>query len=125
MGDRSDVCLQEFIKELDNGICNFVTDEWQGFFRLLPQDRHFFGKDLTIPIEATKSDIRHRLARSIDDQKSLPEVWQWSTLLSISSIISNQNKTFFTSSIQSYLSLVRCLRIRNTIPRITFTPITP
>jgi insertion element IS1 protein InsB len=29
----------------------------------LPEDRHFFGKDLTYVIEQTNSDIRHRLAR--------------------------------------------------------------
>ncbi|MBN9565217.1 MAG: IS1 family transposase, partial [Alphaproteobacteria bacterium] len=40
-----------------------MTAEWPGFFRLLPEERHFYGKDLTFPIEATNSDIRHRLAR--------------------------------------------------------------
>ncbi|WP_410519711.1 IS1 family transposase [Candidatus Cyrtobacter comes] len=48
---------------MDDGKCTFVTDEWGGFFRPLPENRHFFGKDLTFPIEGTNSDIRHRLAR--------------------------------------------------------------
>ena len=29
----------------------------------MPEERHFYGKDLTFPIEATNSDIRYRLAR--------------------------------------------------------------
>ena len=40
-----------------------MTDEWEGFFRVLPENRHFFGQDLTHVIEQTNSDIRHRLAR--------------------------------------------------------------
>ena len=63
MGRRDDADLSELIQRVDNGSCDFVTDEWEGFFRLLPEKRHFFGKDLTFPIEATNSDIRHRLAR--------------------------------------------------------------
>lgn len=63
LGSRSDACLQPLVQQIDDGKCTFVTDEWGGFFRLLPEDRHFFGKDLTFPIEATNSDIRHRLAR--------------------------------------------------------------
>jgi insertion element IS1 protein InsB len=64
LGDRSDADLAKLIQRVDNGKCNFVTDEWGGFFRCLPdENRHFYGKDLTFPIEATNSDIRHRLAR--------------------------------------------------------------
>jgi IS1 family transposase len=40
------------------------TDKWGGgFFRILLENRHFSGKDLTFPIEGTNSDICHRLAR--------------------------------------------------------------
>lgn len=37
---------------------------------MLPEDRHFTGKDLTFPIEATNSDIRHRLARFVRKTKA-------------------------------------------------------
>jgi insertion element IS1 protein InsB len=40
-----------------------MTDEWEGFLRTLPRERHLYGKELTFPIEQTNSDIRHRLAR--------------------------------------------------------------
>ena len=62
-GSRSDADLKKLVEMVDDGTCEFVTDGWGGFFRLLPPERHFFGKDLTFPIEATNSDIRHRLAR--------------------------------------------------------------
>ena len=63
LGNRSDTDLKKLIKRVDQSDCDFVTDEWSGFFRCLPEKRHFCGKDLTFPIEATNSDIRHRLAR--------------------------------------------------------------
>ena len=63
MGDRCDSDCQKLINRIDDGKCIFVTDDWAGFKRLLPQDRHFTGKDLTFPIEASNSDIRHNLAR--------------------------------------------------------------
>ncbi len=42
---------------------HLYKDEWEGFFRVISESRHFFGKDLTYVIEQTNSDIRHRLAR--------------------------------------------------------------
>lgn len=51
------------LKEIDDGTCLFVTDEWGGFFRHSPPTGHFYEKDLTFPIEATHSNIRHRLGR--------------------------------------------------------------
>ena len=59
---RGDSTLIKLLTKLIAQTCFFITDEWPGFFRLLPQDRHFYGKDLTFPIEQTHSDIRHRLA---------------------------------------------------------------
>lgn len=63
MGDRCDSTVKQFIDDVDDGTCLFVTDEWGAFFRHIPQERHFYGKDLTFPIEATHSNIRHRLGR--------------------------------------------------------------
>ena len=63
LGSRGDASCKKLIAKVDTGTCSFITDEWPGFFRLLPEERHFYGKDLTFPIEATNSDIRHRLAR--------------------------------------------------------------
>jgi len=63
LGDRSDASLQKLVQNVDTHTCDFITDEWGGFFRILPENRHFWGKDLTFPIEGTNSDIRHRVAR--------------------------------------------------------------
>ena len=63
LGNRSDACLQKLVSAVDAGKCIFVTDEWGGFFRISPEERDFYGKDLTFPIESTNSDLRHRLAR--------------------------------------------------------------
>jgi len=60
---RGDACAIKLISKVDSKTWSFVTDEWGGFFRLLPEERHFPGKDITFPIEGTNSDIRHSLAR--------------------------------------------------------------
>jgi insertion element IS1 protein InsB len=40
-----------------------VTDDWDGYHRLIPENQLFTGKDLTYPIEQDNSDIRNFLAR--------------------------------------------------------------
>ena len=40
-----------------------MTDDREGFQRIIPQERLFTGKDLTFPIEQDNSDVRHHLAR--------------------------------------------------------------
>jgi IS1 family transposase len=63
ISNRSDASLRRLLDKIDDGKCHFVTDECSGFFRLLSEGRHFYGKDLTYPIEATHSNLRHGLAR--------------------------------------------------------------
>lgn len=63
LGTRSDACLEKLVRKVDTGKCSFVTNDWAGFYRILPEERHFVGKDLTFPIEATNSDLRHKIAR--------------------------------------------------------------
>jgi insertion element IS1 protein InsB len=41
----------------------FVTDDWEAYHRLIPEDQLFTGKDLTFPIEQDNSNVRHYLAR--------------------------------------------------------------
>lgn len=41
----------------------FLTDDWEGFHCLIPEDQLFTGKDLSFPIEQDNSDIHHYLAR--------------------------------------------------------------
>jgi insertion element IS1 protein InsB len=63
LGARCHATAKELVDKVMSPTCLFVTDQWKCFFKLLPEGRHFYGKDLTFPIEATNSDIRHRLAR--------------------------------------------------------------
>lgn len=63
LSHRGDASAKKLISRIDIGTCSFVTDEWGSFFRLLPEGRHFYGKDLNFPIKGTNSGIRHRLAR--------------------------------------------------------------
>ena len=70
MGTRGGSCRKKLIDRVDDGERAFTTDDWAGFYRLLPEDRHFPEKDLTFPIEASNSDIRHRLARFIRRTKA-------------------------------------------------------
>ncbi|NBX77618.1 MAG: IS1 family transposase [Proteobacteria bacterium] len=70
LGDRSLETVKKLVAKVDDGKCDFVTDEYPGFFAILPEDRHYYGKDLTFPIEQSNSDIRHWLSRFIRRSKS-------------------------------------------------------
>ena len=41
----------------------FLTDDWEGFHRRIPEGQLFTGKDPTFPIEQDNGDVRHHLAR--------------------------------------------------------------
>ena len=41
----------------------FVTDDWEGYHRVIPHGQLFTGQDLTFPIEQDNSNVRHCLAR--------------------------------------------------------------
>lgn len=43
--------------------CKFYTDCWEGFFSVLPKDRHIASKKYTISIEQNNSNTRHYLGR--------------------------------------------------------------
>lgn len=77
LGARSDSCCKKLIDRVDDGKCVFATDDWAGFSRLLPEARHFPGKDLTFPIEASNSDIRHQWLDSFVGLKFLPGAFIW------------------------------------------------
>lgn len=60
---------RKLIDRIDGGQCDFVTMIGGGH-RLLPENCHFPGKDLTFPIETSNSDIHCRLARFIRRTKA-------------------------------------------------------
>jgi insertion element IS1 protein InsB len=65
LGGRTDGSLKKLLKKI-GGIKpkqRFVTDDWAGYHRVLPEDQLFTGKDLTYLIESDNARTRRNLAR--------------------------------------------------------------
>ena len=63
LGGRDDATCQRLLDKIGVEGKTFVTDDWDGYHRLIPESQLFTGKDLTCPIEQDNSNIRHFLAR--------------------------------------------------------------
>ncbi len=62
-GGREDATCRRLIGKVGLIGKTFVTDNWEGCHRVIPQEQSFTGKDLTFPIEQDDSNVRHCLAR--------------------------------------------------------------
>ena len=63
LGDRSEKTGKQLLDKIGLEGKIFLTDDWDAYHKLIPQDQLFTGKDLTFPIEQSNSDVRHHLAR--------------------------------------------------------------
>ena len=63
LGGRDDATCRRLLDKVGIDGHVFVTDDWEGFQRLIPAEQLVTGKDLTFPIEQDNSNIRHHLAR--------------------------------------------------------------
>ena len=63
LGGRDDATCRRLLAKVGIEGNVFLTDDWEGFHRLLPEEQHFPGKDLTFGIEPDNSNVRHHLAR--------------------------------------------------------------
>jgi len=63
LGGRDDATSRRLLDKVGVAGRVFLTDDWEGFHRLIPAEQLFTGKDLTFPIEQDNSNIRHYLAR--------------------------------------------------------------
>lgn len=103
LGNRDNHTVKQLIDMVDDGKCYFITDEYQSFFKHIPEDRHYYGKDITFPIEQSNSDVRHWLARFIRKSKSttrsVASLWASITLMH-----AIQNSHDFLNSISSLIS---------------------
>jgi insertion element IS1 protein InsB len=63
LGGRDDATCRRLLDKVGIKGDVFLTDDWEGFHRLIPEQQLFTGKDLTFPIEQDNSDVRHHLAR--------------------------------------------------------------
>ncbi|HPF59840.1 MAG TPA: IS1 family transposase [Candidatus Competibacteraceae bacterium] len=64
LGGRDDATLRKLIDKI-GGLKDriFLTDDWEGYHRVIPEEQLFTGKDLTFGIESDHANIRHFLAR--------------------------------------------------------------
>ena len=62
-GGRNDATCQKLLDKIGAEGKTFVTDDWEGYHRLIPEAQLFTGKDLTVSIEQDNSNIRHFVAR--------------------------------------------------------------
>jgi hypothetical protein len=76
-GNQVSACCKKLVQRVDDGSCDFVTDEGRGFFRLLPEERHFYGKDLTFPIEGSKVTFVTDSLNSPGKQKQPQDQKKW------------------------------------------------
>ncbi len=60
---RDDATCQKHLAKIGIEDPTFVTDDWEGFHRLIPGNRLFAGKDLTFSIAQDNRNVRHYLAR--------------------------------------------------------------
>src|SRR5215208_5293677 len=63
LGGRDDATCRRLLDKVGIEGHVFLTDDWEGFHRLIPAEQLFTGKDLTFPIEQDNSNIRRYLAR--------------------------------------------------------------
>ena len=63
LGGHDDATCRKLIDKVGLRGKTFVTDDWEGCRRVIPEHQLFTGKDLTFPIEQDNSNVRHHLAR--------------------------------------------------------------
>jgi insertion element IS1 protein InsB len=63
LGGRDDETCRKLLAKVGLKGKTFLTDDWEGYHRCIPEDQLFTGKDLTFLIEQDNSNIRHFLAR--------------------------------------------------------------
>ena len=63
LGGRDDATCRRLLDKVGMAGKTFVTDDWEGYRRVIPEDQLFTGKDLTFPSEQDNSNVRHYLAR--------------------------------------------------------------
>ena len=63
LGGRDDATCRRLLDKVGLSGRTFVTDDWEGYHRVIPPEQLFTGKDLTFSIEQDNGNVRHSLAR--------------------------------------------------------------
>src|SRR5205807_5853069 len=64
LGGRDDATCRRLLDKVGIDGHIFLTDDWEGFHRLIPAERLFTGKDLTFPIVHHDNKTGHYLTAS-------------------------------------------------------------
>ena len=60
--------------------CNFETDDWKAYRKIIPPSQHKVGKDLTFYIEGFNATIRARVSRLVRKSLSFSKLDKWHNL---------------------------------------------
>ena len=63
LGGCDDATCRRLIDKVGLSGTTFVTDDWEGYHRVISEAQLFTGKDLTFPIEQDNKNVRHCLGR--------------------------------------------------------------
>ena len=65
LGGRDDAACRRLIDKVGVSNKTFVTDDREGYHRIIPERQSFAGKDLTFPIEQDNGNVRHYSVRTL------------------------------------------------------------
>ena len=60
--------------------CDFHTDQWEAYKAVIPQNRHFIGKDFTRHIERLFCTMRQRMSRLVRKNLAFSKIWSYHKL---------------------------------------------
>jgi IS1 family transposase len=78
LGRHDDATCKHLLNKIGVEGKTFVTDDWEGYHRLIPESQLFTGKDLTVPIEMVDLSLRiyHHFHDNLDAFAAKAEVFQ-------------------------------------------------
>ena len=82
IGGRGEKAARKFWKKIPSQLqtCNFETDDWKAYRKIIPPSQHKVGKDLTFYIEGFNATIRARVSRLVRKSLSFSKTDQWHNL---------------------------------------------
>ena len=79
IGDRSKVSMKELWQKIPlkmRQYCYFETDDWEAYRCVLPDHRHWIGKEYTYFIEGFFAQVRARVSRLVRKSLSFSKKWE-------------------------------------------------
>jgi len=79
LGGRDDATCRRLLDKVGLTGMTFVTDDWEGYHRVIPPDQLFSGKGLTFPIDRTTATWAITWPVSGAQPRSSPSAGPWLT----------------------------------------------